>query len=80
MQTDITDITDITDEYGVPTVQQDSVGTGQPFLLTSEPYDDETSLLYLRARFDDPAMGGWTQQHPQVNSLDTQAWNLRRIL
>jgi len=47
----------LTDEFGVTTVQQGDVGLSQPFLFTGEPYDDETNLLFLRAKFNHPEMG-----------------------
>jgi RHS repeat-associated protein len=43
-------------------VLQGSIGTSQPFLFTGEPYDDETNLLYLRSRYDDPAIGRFLQR------------------
>jgi RHS repeat-associated protein len=59
----------ITDEYGVPTVQQGTVGTAQPFLFTGEPYDDETNLLHLRARFYDPGTGRFLTRDPFFGGL-----------
>ena len=47
----------LTDEFGVPTVIDGTVGFSQPFLFTGEPYDDETNLLYLRARYYHPELG-----------------------
>jgi len=43
-----------TDEYGLPTA---TTGTSsQPFAFTGEPRD-ATGLIYLRARYYDPALG-----------------------
>jgi RHS repeat-associated protein len=59
----------VTDEFGAPTVLQGSVGTGQPFLFAGEPYDDETNLLYLRARYYDPGLGRLLTRDRRVGGL-----------
>jgi RHS repeat-associated protein len=59
----------LTDEFGVPTVVQGGVGMSQPFLFTGEPYDDETNLLHLRARFYDPGMGRFLTRDPVSGAL-----------
>lgn len=43
------------DEYGSPVQQSGSFDN--PFRYTSEPYDEETGFMYLRARYYSPALG-----------------------
>jgi RHS repeat-associated protein len=48
-----------TDEFGVPVLTGSST---QPFRYTGEQFDPESSLVYLRSRMYDPAIGRFVQR------------------
>jgi RHS repeat-associated protein len=56
----------LTDAFGVPVSTQGSVA--QPFQFTGEQRDAD-GLLYLRARFDDPATGRFVSRDPVIGSV-----------
>ena len=66
---------DDTDEFGALTQAQGL--SPQPFGYTGEQRDNETSLLYIRARMYDPVVGRFISRDP-VPGMMTASLSLNR--
>ncbi|MDH5693424.1 MAG: RHS repeat-associated core domain-containing protein [Gammaproteobacteria bacterium] len=58
------------DAFGLPTVVKNTGSSQQSYGYTGQQWDAESKLLYLRARYYDPAMGRFISADPFLGRLE----------